>query len=567
MTPTTAVPTVVTRSTSRRWPLIGAGVIVLATLLGAGYWRLGRRPPTDQQRVFAPTFVNKTGDVTFDPVVAYATAAVSSGLAEIEGIEIVESFGNRATAGTLVAGTLYREGDSLLLSATLSDGVSGKSFYTVGPVLAPVTRPRDAIEPLAQRVVGGVAVLIEPTLGPQGVLPSRPPRWDAFQEFNQGDLSFYAEGEDSAFAHFARAAALDPAFTLARLRAAMVLVNAGTKQWARADSAVSAAVGDRARLSPYERAYLDWIRAWHNRDWEGTHRASVALTEAAPRSEIAAYIRGNFASLSMHWREAATVLGQLDPVSPTLRIRSAYYAHLTNAHHMLGEHERELEVARKARARFPDQLRIRQLEVRALAALGDGAELGLRLSDALAQPAQAERMGSAGRVLLTAATEARVHRHPTIADAALSQLRDWVETRLSAGDTATSTQRLRIDALRLGGAPDQARVVAESLLALNPSDAASLGVLGILAAQDGRRADAERYSGSLAAIRRPDLFGEPTLWRARIAAQLGDKPQAVALLRAAMVQGSRPMAMDDADPDLEPLRDYPPFRELARARD
>jgi hypothetical protein len=234
---------------------------------------------------------------------------------------------------------------------------------------------------------------------------------------------------------------------------------------------------------------------------------------------------------------------------------------------MLGEHERELEVARKARARFPDQLRIRQLEVRALAALGDGAELGLRLSDALAQPAQAERMGSAGRVLLTAATEARVHRHPTIADAALSQLRDWVETRLSAGDTATSTQRLRIDALRLGGAPDQARVVAESLLALNPSDAASLGVLGILAAQDGRRADAERYSGSLAAIRRPDLFGEPTLWRARIAAQLGDKPQAVALLRAAMVQGSRPMAMDDADPDLEPLRDYPPFRELARARD
>ncbi len=567
MTPTTAVPTVVTRPARRRWIILGAGLAAMAAVLAAGYWRLGRRLPPDRHRVFAPAFVNKTGDAAFDPLVANASAAMTSGLAEIEGLEIIEGSGNPGTAGTLVAGTLYRQGDSLLLSATVSDGGSGKSFYTVGPVLAPVTRPREAIEPLAQRVVGGVAVLVEPTLGPEGVLPSRPPRWDAYQEFYQGDLSFYAEGEDSAFSHFARAAALDPAFSLARLRAAMVLVNAGTKQWARADSAVSAAVSDRARLSLYERAYLDWIRAWHNRDWEGTHRASVALTEAAPRSELAAYIRGNFANLSMHWREAATVLGRLDPVSASLRIRSAYYAHLTNAHHMLGEHEGELEVARKARARFPDQLRVRQLEVRALAALGDGAELSLRLSDALAQPVQSERLGSAGRVLLVAATEARAHGHPRIADAALSQLRDWVETGLSAGDASGSTQRLRIDALRLGGAPDQARAVAESLVTLSPSDPASLGVLGILAAQDGRRADAERYSASLAAIRRPDLFGEPTLWRAQIAAQLGDKSQAVALLRAAMVQGSRTLATDDADPDFEPLRDYPPFRELARARD
>ena len=41
----------------------------------------------------------------------------------------------------------------------------------------------------------------------------------------------------------------------------------------------------------------------------------------------------------------------------------------------------------------------------------------------------------------------------------------------------------------------------------------------------------------------------------------------MALLRSAMAEGSRTLASDDADPDLEPLRDYPPFRELARSRD
>ena len=417
--PTTAQPAAVARSRSRHWLLAAAALAGLAGVFGTGYWSLVRRAPLDRHRVLAPAFENRTGEAAFDPVIAGVTAVVSSGLAEIEGVEVVEGSENRGTVGTLVTGTLFRQADSLLLSATISDAGSGRTIYSIGPVAASLTRPRDAIEPLAQRIVGGVAVLLDPAWGAQRVLPSRPPRWDAYREFHQGDLSFYVEVEESAFDHFARAAVLDTTFVLARLRAAQVLVNAGAERWERADSALTAAVADRARFSPFERAYLDWIRAWHRRDWEGAHTASVTLTEAAPHSEVAAYIRGVFASFSMRWREATKVLGRLDPGSTTLRIRSAYYAHLANAHHMLGEHSRELKVARQARSRFPDQLWIRQLEVRALAALGDSAELRLRVSHAMALP---EHFGTAGRLLLAATNEARSHGHPAVAKGALSQL-------------------------------------------------------------------------------------------------------------------------------------------------
>ena len=567
MTPTTAVPTVVTRPVPRRWILIGAGLLALAAVLGARYWRLGRQPPLDRHRVFAPAFVNKTGDVAFDPLVANASAAVSAGLAGIDAVEVVEGAESRATAGTVVTGALYRQGDSIQLSATITDPNSGKTVYTVGPVVAPANRPSDAIESLSDRVVGGVAIMLDPTWGVQGVLPARPPRWDAYREFHQGDLSFYSEVEDSAFDHFSRAVALDPSFAMARLRAAQVLINGGRRLYGLADSALNTVVASRATFSPFERAYADWISAWHRGDWEGAHTASVILTETAPRSEVAAYIRGNFANLGMRWHEAIRVHDGLDPRSTTLRIRSAYYFALTNAHHMLGQHARELEVARAARERFPDQLRVRNLEIRALAALGTRGEFELRVSQALALKVREELQGTAGSVLLRAAQEGRGHGHQDMAQNALSHLAEWIADRQASGDTSEAIQRLRIDALRLRGDWAEARAVADSLVAVHPDDAAFVGVLGVIMAQQGMRTDAARLSSQLAAMRRPELFGEPTLWRARMAARNGDKAQAVALLRRASSEGSRVLASDDADPDLEPLRDYPPFRELSRARD
>ena len=196
-------------------------------------------------------------------------------------------------------------------------------------------------------------MLLDPSWGVPGVLPARPPTWDAFREFHQGDLSFYVDGVDSAFAHFSRAGARDPTFALARLRAAQVLINAGTRRWGPADSALTAVAADRTTMSPFERGYLDCIEAWHRGNWEGAYTATVTLTEIAPRSEFAGYLRGTFANLTRRWHKAVSVLERLDPLASDLRARSAYYGHLSNAHHMLGEHSRELATARRRASDSP----------------------------------------------------------------------------------------------------------------------------------------------------------------------------------------------------------------------
>jgi hypothetical protein len=71
----------------------------------------------------------------------------------------------------------------------------------------------------------------------------------------------------------------------------------------------------------------------------------------------------------------------------------------------------------------------------------------------------------------------------------------------------------------------------------------------------------------LAALRGRD---EPVYayWRAQIAAQLGDRAGATELLREALGRGFAFAASDfHATPELEPLRDYAPFRALVQWRE
>ena len=73
-------------------------------------------------------------------------------------------------------------------------------------------------------------------------------------------------------------------------------------------------------------------------------------------------------------------------------------------------------------------------------------------------------------------------------------------------------------------------------------------------------------SERLRALDQPYLRGANTLWRARIAAVLGDRGEAVRLLGQAIDDG-RPYGLWlHRDPDFEALRSFPPFEELVRPR-
>lgn len=95
------------------------------------------------------------------------------------------------------------------------------------------------------------------------------------------------------------------------------------------------------------------------------------------------------------------------------------------------------------------------------------------------------------------------------------------------------------------------------------------GMLGAAFARQGNLAAADSIDRELAAEDPSELRGLASLWRARIAAQLGRKEQAVSLLDQAFHEGTwfQPNAPVDGgfwhtDPDFEPLRDYPTYQRL-----
>lgn len=78
--------------------------------------------------------------------------------------------------------------------------------------------------------------------------------------------------------------------------------------------------------------------------------------------------------------------------------------------------------------------------------------------------------------------------------------------------------------------------------------------------------EAARIARQLADLDTPYLLGQNTIWRARIAALLGDRDQAVALLRDAYAEGYSWWLELHYDIDFESLRDHAAFQELIRPK-
>ncbi len=121
-------------------------------------------------------------------------------------------------------------------------------------------------------------------------------------------------------------------------------------------------------------------------------------------------------------------------------------------------------------------------------------------------------------------------------------------------------------ALYLAGDWEAAHGVAAKLATEDSSDWYSRAILARLAARRGDPAEAERISQTLTSIDQPYLFGSLTLARAHIAALVGKRADAVALLRRALAEGFPFVYELHSNPDLEALRDYPPFEELLRPK-
>jgi tetratricopeptide (TPR) repeat protein len=547
-------------------------VLLLLAVLGAALF-VRRVPAPKSERVFVAVFENQTGDSALDPLGQIAADWIARALLQTGSLEVAapgptpdaRDDGERANraapprsgAGTVVSGAYYRDGDLLRWQVHVTDAVRGRLLQTLEPPSVPVDSAIAGVELLRQQVAAALAARFDWTQELREITTrSEPPSYAAYSAYVEG-IQLFGFQLDAALERFDRAWALDSTFYSARLFS--ILVNTQSGNVARADSMVQHLVPNRDSLSPFERAFLDRSRADLAGDGESALRAARRMAELTPGAQ---FVIGHAARAvwANRPREAKDALRRLDP-KLALIPGHASEEFLTTARHMLGEHRPELHGARAARLQHPE-LRTVWREVRALAARGRVEELERLLQESLSLPPQPG--WTAADVLRNAGAELSAHGDAEAAARTREKAIAWYAHRPE--EEQLRHRRALARTLYEAARWTDARALFEELATEQPDNVQLLGQLGTLAARRGDRAEAERIAATLASSAQPYLRGENTLWRARIAAQLGEHEQALHLLREAFTQGQPYGLWLHTDPDLDPLRNRSSFRELIRPK-
>jgi tetratricopeptide (TPR) repeat protein len=237
--------------------------------------------------------------------------------------------------------------------------------------------------------------------------------------------------------------------------------------------------------------------------------------------------------------------------------------------HLLGEHERELEVAREARAGYPRDETLLVREASALIALGQVAEAMDSLEAAVdtLRPSQ-----NPEAILLIPALECEVHGCEERSQELLARLLRWYEARpLEERETPDVKRSIAVQLLNLNQAQEAVPIWRE-LVDRDPGNLEYLGQLGLALAMAGEQEEAREIAERLSSWDELWFWGRSTYWQACIAANLGELEEAVDLLWQADDRGNyvRGNFFNDPspqiDPYLRPLRGHPGFLDYVKPR-
>jgi DNA-binding SARP family transcriptional activator/TolB-like protein len=558
-----------------------AGLMALVILAGA-FWLDGTRAPMlHPQRVVVAPFENRTGDPALDPIglmaadlirqgllqtglVEVATGSVRTAMAANDGFDPIRDLAEETGAGLVVSGAYYQAGDSLRFQAQLKDMPRGRVLSAIAASEA-VSAPTAAIEALGQRTLGALALVIDGRLDFYAQQRIGLPTFEAYRTYIRGMEVFNERRWEEALEYFERAAALDPTYMEPALYTAVAHLNLGAL--AAADSVLRELSRSYVLPGAYDRARLAMVVSWLGDDYGARYEATKRVASMSPG------VVPQWATEAVRInrpREAIEILARVDPTRGRFPGWAFYWVTLTDAHHLLGNHRRELREARRARALAPEEPAHLLLEARALVALGRLAAVEEVVAARSFLVSQVRP--DAGDLMVAIGHELRVHGHPAAARTMYLRAAEWYRERV-----ADEEPRYRVDLARVllfADEQDQARALFEQLALDEPDDVDHQGALGMLAAQAGNRPEAERIAAWMAALTGPGLRtspglwiqSHPTYWRACIAAQLGHQDEAVSLLSRALGQTVPHGMHPHTDPCLDPLRDYPPFREAMRPK-
>jgi tetratricopeptide (TPR) repeat protein len=524
-----------------------AALAVLA-LAAIFLWKRDERsqPLTDVEfeRVVVAVFENQTGDGSLDSLGRIAADWVTQGLSQTGLMEVVPTMAviHYSMGGTGDHGAAQDVSPVWTLAERTGAGiiVSG-TYYGL------------------EQVMGALVTHIKPTA--LGGLLSKPPSFEAYQEYIAG-MDFFSVDYARAIRHFGRSAELDPTF----VAPIMYMVGAFSNQgnYDEAESLVQRLNENRGGLTAFERNYVDYWIAYLRGDNAEALRTLRQMEKLAPGDYVINFLIGNVALRSNRPQETVDTYAKMNPTFWYSHVTGSWrFIILADAHHMLGDYEKELETIRLGGEYFPNLPSLRAQEARALSALGRTQEVESVIDDSLTLPSGG---GTPGDILLEAAEELRAHGHQEDAKEMVSRAVDWYRSR-PAEEAATERNRFGLArAAYLAEQWEEAQRLFRQLASEKPDDIDYKGYLGALTVRRGDPETPLRIAAELEGIDRPYVFGAHMYWRSCIAALLGDRELAVRLLRDAFAQGFRYDVSLHRDVNLEPLRDYPPFQELLRPK-
>ena len=521
-------------------------------------------PDLDPNRVAIVPFDNRTGEHDMDVISFLITDWLNQGMHEAAELTFVTSpravsparqmggwpgplveVAREVGAGTVVAGAYYQQGDRLLIQAEMVSVATGQSL-PVGPVSGPISEPMSVVEPLRLRVLG--------LLAGHDPLDSHytPPTFEAYLEYIDG-RELWIEQPATALEHFQRSMELDPGFFEPRLYSVHALRDLGREDeaWAVLDE-----LGDRrGELSSYERLSLDAVQLYTERRYS---EALPLLREVVARDPLNPLVRSDHAQVALWTNHPQETVTTLEALADRHKLQYPQLHTLCEALHLLGKHERELEMARTARNEFASQPLLVHSEAQALAALGRVDELG-ELVEASISSAEVHHVRLAG----VASTELRAHGYPEAA----TGLAERSIGRLSPESTQLPVVRLFLGVLMLvTNRSDEALALYRDLAASFPEDLFFVGAYGATAALLGHRQTALQVSQRLDELTDPQWFGADHYLRANLAAGLGKREEAVEYLHATLRAGFQYHPNFHRLYFLEPLWGYEPFEEFLRPK-
>jgi hypothetical protein len=546
-----------------RWMLAGAAALVA---VGAALAFLpGRNARLEPTRVVVGGFENRTGDSTLAPVGEIAADYIARGLATTlllqdvydaramareagqparVGIAAGREFARRVGAGTVLGGTYYREGDTLHFEAQLVDAATGRLILALQPVFGPLGEQTRVIELLRQRVMAGFAAVSQ--LGFENWQGTDvPPTYTAYQELQVAGDDVWVFKNEEAIPHFRRAIAADSSYTGAKAQLAYALATTGN--CGEVDSLHDDLGRPGNQLPAIDRGVLAYAHAICRRDRATQLEAAKVVLRAAPKS-IGYTVLGGIDAIELgRPREGLDILLRFDArhIPMSAQQSAIYWGFVGYAKHDLAMIEQDSNGGLIPKGS-------------ALAPLADSEAVRRNVERELRHPESPDLAAAQCGVM-----ELRAHGSPTAAAALLERIA-VARGAEAAADVADIPCHWNLYSVHYyAGRLTEARAAYQKQVAADTADVKGHAALAAIAARLGDSTALVEQRRWLAAHPHDALAA---LGLARVAVLQGNQAEAVSLLRVALEQDIERHFLH-LDPDLEPLRDYPPFRELMRFRE